>query len=110
MQYIVSSFIQIASRCELYRKIHHFFSVGFLLARLFLFNARHNSFICSFQSALRHTIFPVGGLSKKEVKRIAGEIGLGRIAAKEESMGICFIGSRRFKSFINDYIVPTPGW
>ena len=85
------------------------FSVGFAPHSFPLSDVRHKPFI-SFQSALRHTIFPVGGLSKKEVKRIAGEIGLGRIAAKEESMGICFIGSRRFKSFINDYIVPTPGW
>ena len=61
------------------------------------------------QTALRHVLFPVGGMYKKEVKRIASEIGLNRIANKDESMGICFIGSRRFKSFINDYIVPTPG-
>jgi len=61
------------------------------------------------QAALRHTIFPVGGLFKTEVKKIASEIGLGKIAAKDESMGICFIGSRRFKSFINNYIIPAPG-
>ena len=61
------------------------------------------------QTALRHVLFPVGGMYKKEVKRIASAIGLDRIANKDESMGICFIGSRRFKSFINDYIVPTPG-
>jgi len=61
------------------------------------------------QSALRHTIFPVGGMLKREVKTVASKIGLEKIACKDESMGICFIGSRRFKSFINDYVVPSPG-
>ncbi|XP_059145421.1 mitochondrial tRNA-specific 2-thiouridylase 1-like [Physella acuta] len=61
------------------------------------------------QKALQKTIFPVGDLLKHEVKRIAVEAGMERIAKKKESMGICFIGSRNFHNFIEDYIEPKEG-
>lgn len=61
------------------------------------------------QEALRLCMFPVGGLNKHEVKRIADEVGLRRISGKKESIGICFIGDRTFQSFINDYIDVRPG-
>ena len=40
------------------------------------------------QSALAKTLFPVGGLTKDTVKRIASENGLDDVARKKESMGI----------------------
>lgn len=52
------------------------------------------------QNALRKTMFPLGNLSKNEVKQIAFENGLEKIARKKESMGICFIGFRNFQNFI----------
>lgn len=58
---------------------------------------------------LQYCIFPVGGLKKSIVKKIALEAGLSRIAKKRESTGICFIGRRNFQNFIKDYIEPTPG-
>ncbi|BFZ08846.1 hypothetical protein BsWGS_11885 [Bradybaena similaris] len=61
------------------------------------------------QSALQKTIFPIGDLTKKEVKKIAAESGMEKIAKKKESMGICFIGSRNFQSFIEHYIEPKKG-
>lgn len=61
------------------------------------------------QEALRLCMFPVGVLNKHEVKRIADDVGLRRIAGKKESIGICFIGDRTFQSFINDYIDIRPG-
>lgn len=61
------------------------------------------------QLALRRSMFPVGTLNKHQVKEIADEIGLHRIAKKKESIGICFIGSRTFQKFINDYIDVNPG-
>lgn len=61
------------------------------------------------QSALRRCMFPVGTLNKHQVKQIADEIGLAKIARKKESIGICFIGDRTFQSFINDYIDINPG-
>ncbi|CAO1410423.1 unnamed protein product [Diamesa serratosioi] len=56
------------------------------------------------QSALRHCMFPVGSLNKHQVKKIAEEIGLEKIASRKESIGICFIGDRTFQSFISEYI------
>ncbi|KAH9496324.1 hypothetical protein Btru_010614 [Bulinus truncatus] len=61
------------------------------------------------QAALQKSIFPVGDLLKREVKKIASEAGLDRIAKKRESMGICFIGSRNFHNFIEEYIEPKEG-
>ncbi|XP_064605086.1 mitochondrial tRNA-specific 2-thiouridylase 1-like [Liolophura sinensis] len=60
------------------------------------------------QDALRKTLFPVGGLAKSAVKAIAVDAGLKKIARKKESMGICFIGSRNFHSFIEEYLEPRP--
>ncbi|CAG5118881.1 unnamed protein product [Candidula unifasciata] len=61
------------------------------------------------QWALQKTIFPIGDLAKTDVKRIATEAGMEKIAKKKESMGICFIGSRNFHSFIEHYIEPRKG-
>ncbi|KAA0183408.1 tRNA 5-methylaminomethyl-2-thiouridylate methyltransferase [Fasciolopsis buskii] len=54
--------------------------------------------------SLRHCMFPVGNLRKPIVKEIAAEIGLQSIAVRRESMGMCFIGKRRFSDFIDSYI------
>ncbi|XP_035825414.1 mitochondrial tRNA-specific 2-thiouridylase 1 isoform X2 [Aplysia californica] len=61
------------------------------------------------QWALQKSIFPLGDLLKHQVKEIATEAGMERIARKKESMGICFIGSRNFHSFIEEYIEPKEG-
>lgn len=61
------------------------------------------------QNALRRTMFPVGTLLKSDVKRLAIAAGLGSIAQKKESMGICFVGKRPFKEFISKYIAPKRG-
>lgn len=61
------------------------------------------------QSALRHCMFPVGSLNKHQVKQIAVEIGLIKIASRKESIGICFIGDRTFQSFISEYIDAKQG-
>ncbi|XP_043218232.1 mitochondrial tRNA-specific 2-thiouridylase 1-like isoform X3 [Amphibalanus amphitrite] len=61
------------------------------------------------QKALRRTIFPLGEFTKGVVKKIASSAGLERIAARKESMGICFIGKRNFSEFIAQYVDPRPG-
>ena len=53
-------------------------------------------------------MFPVGELLKTEVRRIALEIGLPN-AKKKDSTGICFIGERPFREFLNRYIAREPG-
>ena len=60
------------------------------------------------QAQLARTLFPIGGLDKSEVRRIATEIGLPN-AKKKDSTGICFIGERPFREFLNRYLANVPG-
>ena len=60
------------------------------------------------QDQLARTLFPVGELRKTEVRRIAAEIGLPN-ARKKDSTGICFIGERPFREFLNRYLSHEPG-
>ena len=60
------------------------------------------------QAQLSKTLFPVGELHKTEVRRIADDIGLPN-AKKKDSTGICFIGERPFRDFLNRYIAKAPG-
>ena len=60
------------------------------------------------QAQLSKTLFPVGELHKTEVRRIAAEINLPN-AKKKDSTGICFIGERPFREFLNRYIQKEPG-
>ncbi|KAF6730878.1 Mitochondrial tRNA-specific 2-thiouridylase 1 [Oryzias melastigma] len=61
------------------------------------------------QDALRQSMFPLAGLTKEFVKKMAAEAGLHHVLKKKESMGICFIGERNFESFILEYLEPKPG-
>jgi tRNA-specific 2-thiouridylase len=60
------------------------------------------------QAQLGKTLFPVGELPKTEVRRIAADIKLPN-AKKKDSTGICFIGERPFREFLNRYLANTPG-
>jgi tRNA-specific 2-thiouridylase len=60
------------------------------------------------QPQLAKTLFPVGELKKTEVRQIAEEIGLPN-AKKKDSTGICFIGERPFREFLNRYLSHEPG-
>jgi tRNA-specific 2-thiouridylase len=60
------------------------------------------------QAQLARTLFPIGAIEKTEVRRIAAEIGLPN-AKKKDSTGICFIGERPFREFLNRYLANTPG-
>ncbi len=60
------------------------------------------------QSAFAKSLFPVGELEKPEVRRIAEEHGF-VTSTKKDSTGICFIGERRFKDFLEQYIPAQPG-
>jgi tRNA-specific 2-thiouridylase len=57
---------------------------------------------------LSHTLFPVGGMLKSEVRRLAERIGLPN-ARKKDSTGICFIGERPFREFLQRYLRNQPG-
>ncbi len=60
------------------------------------------------QAQLSRVLFPLGRLQKGEVRRIAKEAGLPNFA-KRDSTGICFIGERPFREFLNRYLPRTPG-
>ena len=57
---------------------------------------------------LAKTLFPLGEIEKPEVRRIASEQGFDN-HDKKDSTGICFIGERRFKDFLQQYIPAQPG-
>ena len=61
------------------------------------------------QDALRRSLFPLGEMHKEMVKKMAGAAGLEWVAQKRESMGICFVGKRDFKEFLDQYVDPGPG-
>jgi len=60
------------------------------------------------QEQLSKSLFPVGELEKPRVRELAREHGL-PVFAKKDSTGICFIGERRFKDFLMNYLPARPG-
>ena len=60
------------------------------------------------QHQLAKSLFPLGEISKPQVRQIADDLGL-VTHNKKDSTGICFIGERRFKDFLSEYLKPNPG-
>jgi tRNA-uridine 2-sulfurtransferase len=60
------------------------------------------------QHELRHSLFPIGHLPKPRVREIAKTAGLLN-HSKKDSTGICFIGERRFKHFLSEFLLAKPG-
>jgi len=60
------------------------------------------------QAQLSKTLFPLGGLLKREVRAIARNAGLAT-SEKKDSTGICFIGERPFREFLQRYMPTEPG-
>ena len=57
---------------------------------------------------LEKVLFPIGELTKSEVRKIASDYNL-ITADKKDSTGICFIGERNFKKFLENYLPNIPG-
>ncbi len=57
---------------------------------------------------LAKTLFPIGDYLKSDIRTIAAEQGF-VTHAKKDSTGICFIGEKRFKAFLNEYLLAQPG-
>ena len=60
------------------------------------------------QHQLSKAMFPVGGMTKQQVRQLAREAGL-PVSDKKDSTGICFIGERDFKAFLQTYLPAMPG-
>ncbi|NLM34252.1 MAG: tRNA 2-thiouridine(34) synthase MnmA [Clostridiales bacterium] len=73
-------------------------------------NKDQTYFLCMLnQEALSKTLFPIGHLNKKEVREIAEKYNL-TTAKKKDSTGVCFIGERNFRKFLNNYLPAKPGY
>ncbi|MBR4502735.1 MAG: tRNA 2-thiouridine(34) synthase MnmA [Clostridia bacterium] len=57
---------------------------------------------------LKKSVFPVGAMTKAEVRSIARDRGL-RVSEKKDSTGVCFIGERNFRQFLKNYLPARPG-
>ena len=72
-------------------------------------NKDQTYFLCQLnQNQLNNSLFPIGELTKPEVRRIAEELDL-PVAHKKDSTGICFIGERDFREFLKNYIPAKSG-
>jgi tRNA-specific 2-thiouridylase len=60
------------------------------------------------QYQLNHSLFPLADLPKNRVRELAGEAGF-VTHKKKDSTGICFIGERRFRDFLSQYLPANPG-
>ncbi|MEQ1739370.1 MAG: tRNA 2-thiouridine(34) synthase MnmA [Methyloglobulus sp.] len=60
------------------------------------------------QHELAHTLFPIGHLHKKEIRKLALQAGFDN-CRKKDSTGICFIGERKFTEFLQRYLPTQPG-
>lgn len=72
-------------------------------------NKDQTYFLCMLkQHQLSKAMFPVGHLTKPQVREIAVKYGL-KTASKKDSTGICFIGERNFHKFLSNYLPSKPG-
>ena len=72
-------------------------------------NKDQSYFLYMLHSAqLKKAMFPVGHMTKAEVRAIAGQHGLIN-SKKKDSTGVCFIGERRFKKFLQEFLPAQPG-
>ncbi len=72
-------------------------------------NKDQSYFLCRLgQPQLARTLFPIGELTKPEVRRLAAEAGF-ITHDKKDSTGICFIGEKPFRAFLRQYLAAEPG-
>ncbi|MFA7222252.1 MAG: tRNA 2-thiouridine(34) synthase MnmA [Bacilli bacterium] len=58
---------------------------------------------------LSSCLFPLGDITKKEVREIAKKLDLKSVMNKKDSTGVCFIGERNFKEFLENYLPAKQG-
>ena len=81
----------------------------FQLLKALDLNKDQSYFLCQLtQEQLKYVLFPIGELTKPEVRKIADEYHLAT-AKKKDSTGICFIGERDFAAFLGNYLPAKSG-
>ncbi len=111
-----SKLIEIADElgCD-YVATGHYAEIGNRSGRYFISEANdslkdQSSFLWRLpQEFLRRTIFPLGNLSKKEIKRLAEDKGFGHLAKKQESYNICFIPEGDYRTFLSEKLLDKKG-
>ncbi len=97
-----------------YIAMGHYAQVDFKDGRYRLLRGKDNNkdqtyFLCELnQEQLSKSMFPIGHLSKPEVRKIAEDLDLAT-AKKKDSTGVCFIGERNFRSFLDNYLPAKSG-
>ena len=61
------------------------------------------------EAQIASCLFPLAGIIKPEVRRIAHELDLSSVMDKRDSTGVCFIGERDFRKFLQNYLPAKPG-
>lgn len=73
-------------------------------------NKDQTYFLCQIsKEQVASCLFPLGNINKPEVRRLAHELGLNTVMDKKDSTGVCFIGERHFKEFLQNYMPAKPG-
>lgn len=84
-------------------------SEGVQLAKALDLNKDQSYFLYALnKQQLEFALFPLANVDKPTVRKLAKEAGLATFA-KKDSTGICFIGERKFKQFLQTYLPATPG-
>lgn len=94
---------------ELFATGHYAQNINHCLVKAVDDNKDQTYFIYTLtQDLLKTILFPIGHLPKSEVRKIAEAAGL-ITYAKKDSTGICFIGERKFREFLQKYLPAQPG-
>ncbi len=92
-----------------YARVEHNFGQESVMLKGIDNNKDQTYFLCQLnQKQLQATLFPLGEIEKSKVRQIAKDLDL-VVASKKDSTGICFIGERDFKEFLQNYIPAKEG-
>ena len=88
---------------------HYFKRAGDRFYKAFDTNKDQSYFLAQVsREALASCLFPLGDLRKPQVRETAAALGL-EVSEKKDSTGVCFIGERDFRKFLQNYIPMRPG-
>lgn len=92
-----------------YARVEHHEGQDSIMLRGVDNNKDQTYFLCQLnQSQLQASLFPIGDMTKPEVRQLAEDLNI-PVAHKKDSTGICFIGERDFREFLKNYIPAKNG-